>query len=166
MLEIMHGRVWKFGDNVDTDVITPSIYMDAPMEEMKKHVLEALNPRFPLEVQSGDVIIAGNNFGCGSSRETAPNAIQALGIAAVVAGSFGRIFFRNSIAIGLPIITCPQAGDLFQEGDEAELDISRAMVKNCTQGSSLTGEHLDKDILDILFAGGILALLKSHIREH
>ena len=165
MFAIVRGKVWKFGDNVDTDVITPGIYMDAPMEEMKKHVMETLTPRFPLEVQPGDIIIAGKNFGCGSSRETAPNAIQALGVAAVVAGSFGRIFFRNAIAIGLPIITCPQADGLFQEGDKAELDIPNATIKNLTQSSSIAGEPLVKDILDILFAGGILALLKSHIHE-
>lgn len=161
MLKIMRGKVWRFGDNVDTDVITPGIYMDAPMEEMKKHVLEAMNPRFPREVQPGDVIIAGKNFGCGSSRETAPNAIQALGVAAVVAASFGRIFFRNAIAIGLPIITCPQAAEHFQEGEEAELDIPQALVKNLTQDSTHSGEVLAGEILDILSTGGILAWLKS-----
>jgi len=161
MLKIMRGKVWKFGDNVDTDVITPGIYMDAPMEEMKKHVLEAMNPRFPREVQPGDVIIAGKNFGCGSSRETAPNAIQALGVAAVVAASFGRIFFRNAIAIGLPIITCPQAAEHFQEGEEAELDIPQALVKNLTRDSTHSGEVLAGEVLDILSAGGILAWLKS-----
>ncbi len=161
MLKIMRGKVWKFGDNVDTDVITPGIYMDAPMEELKKHVLEAMNPRFPREVQPGDVIIAGKNFGCGSSRETAPNAIQALGVAAVVAASFGRIFFRNAIAIGLPIITCPQAAEHFQEGEEAELDIPQALVKNLTRDSTHSGEVLAGEVLDILSAGGILAWLKS-----
>ena len=161
MLKIMRGKVWRFGDNVDTDVITPGIYMDGPMEEMKKHVLEAMNPRFPREVQPGDVIIAGKNFGCGSSRETAPNAIQALGVAAVVAASFGRIFFRNAIAIGLPIITCPQAAEHFQEGEEAELDIPQALVKNLTRDSTHSGEVLAGEVLDILSAGGILAWLKS-----
>jgi 3-isopropylmalate/(R)-2-methylmalate dehydratase small subunit len=160
MLNIVRGRVWKFGDNIDTDVITPSIYVDAPIDEMKKHVLEALNQRFPSEVRPGDVVIAGENFGCGSSRETAPKALQALGVAVVVAGSFGRIFFRNAIAIGLPIITCPKAAELFQEGDEAELDIPHAIVKNPSRGFTLSGEILAKDILDILSAGGILALLK------
>lgn len=161
MLKIMRGKVWKFGDNVDTDVITPGIYMDAPMEELKKHVLEALNPRFPQEVQPGDVIIAGKNFGCGSSRETAPHAIQALGVTAVVAASFGRIFFRNAIAIGLPIITCPQAAEHFQEGEEAELDIPQALVKNLTRDSTHSGEVLAGEVLDILSAGGILTWLKS-----
>lgn len=163
MLDLIRGRVWKFGDNVDTDVITPSIYVDAPMEEIKKHVLEALNPRFSLEVQQGDVIIAGKNFGCGSSRETAPNAIQALGVAAVVAESFGRIFFRNAIAIGFPIITCSKVSEYFQDGDEAELDIPRAIVKNLTRKTILSGEVLTKDILDILSAGGILSFLKLHM---
>lgn len=165
MLSIIRGRVWTFGDNVDTDVITPSILVDAPMEEMKKHVLEALNPRFPLEVMPGDVIVAGKNFGCGSSRETAPDAIRALGVAAVVAASFGRIFFRNAIAIGLPIIICPQAAEHFQEGQKIELDIPRAIVKNLTDGSIFSGDVLSKDILDILSAGGILALLKAQIKK-
>ena len=163
MLDLIRGRVWMFGDNVDTDVITPSIYIDAPMEEIKKHVLEALNPRFSLEVQQGDVIIAGNNFGCGSSRETAPNAIQALGVAAVVAESFGRIFFRNAIAIGFPIITCSNVSEYFHEGEEAELDISRAIVKNLTQNISFTGKIMSGDILDILSSGGILSFLKLHM---
>lgn len=161
MLRTIRGRVWKFGDNVDTDVITPSIYVDAPMDEMKKHVLKALNPRFPHDVQAGDVIIAGKNFGCGSSRETAPNAIQALGVAAVVAESFGRIFFRNAIAIGLPIITCPNAAGNFEDGEEAELDVDEALVQNLTWGTTLSGEIMTGEILNILSAGGILAWLKS-----
>ena len=165
MLTTVRGKVWKFGDNVDTDVITPSVYIDAPMDEIKKHVLETLNPRFPLDVQPGEVIVAGKNFGCGSSRETAPNAIQALGIAAVVAESFGRIFFRNAIAIGLPIIICSRVADIFQEGDDAELNIPQAIVKNLTQGSSLSGEILAGEILEILSAGGIIALLKGRIKK-
>ena len=161
MQNTIRGRVWKFGDNIDTDVISPSKYMDVPMDEMKKHAFEAINPRFPQEVKNGDVIIAGNNFGCGSSRETAPNVIKTLDVTAVVAESFGRIFFRNAIAIGLPIITCPGVSGSFEEGDEAELDIPGAIVKNISSGLTLSGEVLTKDILDILTAGGILALLKS-----
>lgn len=156
----IRGRVWKFGDDIDTDVISPTKYMDAPMDEMKMHTFEAINPRFSQEVKKGDVIIAGKNFGCGSSRETAPNVINALDVAAVVAESFGRIFFRNAIAIGLPIITCPGVSRLFEEGDEAELDIPGAIVKNTSSGLTLSGEVLTKDILDILTAGGILAMLK------
>ena len=99
-MNVIKGKVWKFGDNIDTDVISPSKYMEAPMDEQVKHVMEAINPKFSQEVKPGDIIVAGRNFGCGSSRETAPDLIKRLGIAAVVAESFARIFFRNSVAIG------------------------------------------------------------------
>jgi len=164
MNKIIRGRVWRFGDNVDTDVITPGIYIDAPMEEMKKHVLEALNPQFPKEVNPGDIIVAGKNFGCGSSRETAPEALKALGISAVIAESFARIFFRNAIAIGLPVLPCAGAAGAFQEGDQAELDVFKALVKNLTQHTTISGQPLSKDILSILTQGGILVLLRT-LRE-
>lgn len=165
MLEVIRGRVWMFGDSVDTDVITPGVYVDAPMEEMKRHVLEALNPRFPKEVKTGDIIVAGRNFGCGSSRETAPDAIKALGVAAVVAESFARIFFRNGISIGLPVLTCPGASGIFKEGEEAELDIHQARVKNLSTGASLQGQPLHEDILEIISQGGTLSLLQKMAEE-
>ncbi len=146
-------------------MITPSIYVDAPMEEMKKHVLEALNPRFAQEVKAGDIIVAGNNFGCGSSRETAPDAFKALGIAALIAESFARIFFRNAVAIGLPVLPCPGAVGSFQESDEAELDIFQAKVKNLSTGLILNGRPLHQDILEIISHGGMLALLKTQAEK-
>ena len=161
MVSLIHGRVWLFGDNVDTDVITPGIYVDAPMEEMKKHVLEALNPRFPKEVKAGDIIMAGKNFGCGSSRETAPDVLKALGVGAVIAESFARIFFRNAISIGLPVLPCPAVSESFQEGEEAEVDVTGAKVTNLSSGRILQGRPLAKDILDIISRGGTLALLKA-----
>jgi 3-isopropylmalate/(R)-2-methylmalate dehydratase small subunit len=161
MVSPIRGRVWLFGDNVDTDVITPGVYVDVPMEEMKKHVLEALNPRFPKEVKAGDIIVGGKNFGCGSSRETAPDAIKALGIGAVIADSFARIFFRNAVSIGLPVLPCPGAAKAFGEGDEAEVDIFGAQVKNLSSPETLRGQPLAKDILDIISRGGTLALLKA-----
>jgi 3-isopropylmalate dehydratase small subunit len=160
-MEMIRGRVWLFGDNVDTDVITPGLYVDAPMEEMKKHVLEALNPKFPKEVKAGDIIVAGKNFGCGSSRETAPDAIKALGVGAVIAESFARIFFRNAVSIGLPVLPCPGAYVAFREGEEAELDVSGAKVTNLSSNRILQGQPLAKDILDILSRGGTLPLLKA-----
>jgi 3-isopropylmalate/(R)-2-methylmalate dehydratase small subunit len=160
-MEMIRGRVWLFGDNVDTDVITPGLYVDAPMEEMKKHVLEALNPKFPKEVKAGDIIVAGKNFGCGSSRETAPDAIKALGVGAVIAESFARIFFRNAVSIGLPVLPCPGAYVAFREGEEAELDVSGAKVTNLSSNRILQGQPLAKDILDILSRGGTLSLLKA-----
>jgi 3-isopropylmalate/(R)-2-methylmalate dehydratase small subunit len=161
MMNSIRGKVWLFGDNVDTDVITPGVYVDAPLEEMKKHVLEALNPRFPKEVKAGDIIVAGKNFGCGSSRETAPDAIKALGVGAVIAESFARIFFRNALSIGLPVLPCPGASGAFREGEEAELDVSGAKVTNLSSNRILQGQPLAKDILDMLSKGGTLSLLKE-----
>ena len=161
MLDLIHGRVWLFGDNVDTDVITPGVYVDAPLEEMKKHVLEALNPRFPKEVKAGDIIAAGKNFGCGSSRETAPDAIKALGVGAVIAESFARIFFRNAISIGLPVLPCPGISGAFREGEEAEVDVFGAKVINLSSNRILQGQRLAKDILDMISRGGTLSLLKE-----
>ncbi len=160
-MERIRGRVWIFGDNVDTDVITPGVYVDAPMEEMKKHVLEALNPHFPKEVKAGDIIVAGKNFGCGSSRETAPDAIKALGVSVVVAESFARIFFRNSISIGLPVVPCPGVAAIFKEGEEAEVNIKECRVRNVSTGASLQGQPLHHDLLEILSQGGTLSLLKA-----
>ncbi len=160
-MDKIRGRVWVFGDNVDTDVITPTIHLQSALEERKKHVLEGINPKFPQEVKAGDIIVAGKNFGCGSSREAAPDAIKALGVAAVVAESFARIFFRNGISIGLPVLPCPGAAGIFQEGDEAEVDIDQAKVKNMKTGAVLDGQPLHKDILDILSQGGTLSLLQK-----
>lgn len=165
MVRLIRGRVWKFGDDIDTDVITPGIYLDAPMDEMRKHVLEVVNPRFASEVRPGDIIVAGRNFGCGSSRETAPEAIKALGIGAVVAASFARIFFRNAIAIGLPIISCPNVAETFDEGQELELDLTNARVRNVTTGAVLQAEALAPEMLDVLTKGGIASLLEEMVRD-
>ena len=164
MATLIRGKIWKFGDNIDTDVITPTKYLSLPHEEMKDHTLEPINPRFAREVQPGDIIVAGRNFGCGSSRETAVTALKALKVGAVIAESFARIFFRNSIAQGLPILTCPQAPQYFEEGDEAELDIKQATVKNVSQDNLIQGIPLAQDMLDILEKGGILSLLKEKVK--
>lgn len=164
MATLIRGKIWKFGDNIDTDVITPTKYLSLPHEEMKDHTLEPINPRFAKEVQPRDIIVAGRNFGCGSSRETAVTALKALKVGAVIAESFARIFFRNSIAQGLPILTCPQAPQYFEEGDEAELDIKQATVKNVSQDNLIQGIPLAQDMLDILEKEGILSLLKEKIK--
>lgn len=155
-MDIIRGKVWKFGDDVDTDAISPS-----GTTEVRKHVLEVLNPRFPVEVQPGDVIVAGSNFGCGSSRETAPSLLMSLGIAAVVAESFGRIFFRNAIAIGLPIIACTNVADSFAEGNELELDMDNARVTNVTSGKNMDAQPLPGEMREILSKGGIIPILKE-----
>ncbi|MBS7247326.1 MAG: 3-isopropylmalate dehydratase [Candidatus Jordarchaeales archaeon] len=159
------GTVWKFGDNIDTDLITPGKYMDLPLEELKKHVLEVVNPEFAAKVKAGDVIIAGANFGCGSSRETAPQAIKALGVGAVVAESFARIFFRNAVAIGLPVISCSKVAEAFDNGDEAEVDIEKAEIRNITKGITLKATPLSEDIKNVILKGGIIPLLKELAEE-
>jgi len=161
MDEIVKGKVWKFGDNIDTDVITPSVYFKLPMEELKKHVLDRIRPEFAREMKPGDVIVGGINFGCGSSREQAPVAIKALGVGAVIAESFARIFFRNAIAIGLPVIACPQISASFNDGEELNLDIRTAEITNVTRGKRLQAKPLPKEMLEVLSKGGIVPLLKA-----
>jgi 3-isopropylmalate/(R)-2-methylmalate dehydratase small subunit len=123
-----------------------------------------IHKTFTEECRPGDVIVAGNNFGCGSSRETAPDNLKKLGIGCIVAESFGRIFFRNSIAIALPVMACKGVSTLFAEGDQLELDFEKAWVKNLTKGNEIKGPALSSDLIRIVQAGGILALLKQESR--
>jgi len=164
-MKAIEGKVWTFDDNIDTDLIVPGQYLDAPMEEVVKHVLTSVNPDFVKGVKRGDIIIAGKNFGCGSSRENAPAAIKELGIHCIVAESFARIFFRNAIAIGLPIISCTGVSDAFEDGDIARIDIPKASVENRTKKQSLTAENLSDEMISILNKGGILELLKERVVE-
>jgi 3-isopropylmalate/(R)-2-methylmalate dehydratase small subunit len=157
----IRGRVWKVGDQINTDLITPGQYLTAPIEEVKKHVLEAINPRFAKEAREGDILVAGKNFGCGSSRESAPRALKALGISAVVAESFARIFFRNAVAIGLSVVPCPGVFPSFEEGEMLELDLESASVKNLTRNNQLQGKPLPKEMLEVLNKGGITSMLKE-----
>lgn len=160
-MKIIEGRVWTFGDNIDTDVIVPGQYLDAPIDEAVKHVLESVNPNFTKEVKEGDIIVAGRNFGCGSSRENAPAAIKELGISCIVAESFGRIFFRNAIAIGLPLLNCSGISEKFREGERALVRLSEARVENKTRKLTIDTVPLSEEMLNILNKGGMLALLKE-----
>jgi 3-isopropylmalate/(R)-2-methylmalate dehydratase small subunit len=160
-MEIIEGRVWMFGNNIDTDAIVPGQYLDAPIVEAVKHVLESVNPNFAKEVKEGDIIVAGRNFGCGSSRENAPAAIKELGIRCIVAESFGRIFFRNAIAIGLPLLNCSGISEKFEEGDRALVRLSDAKVENKTRKFTIDAVPLSEEMLNILNKGGMLALLKE-----
>lgn len=160
-MELIEGRIWKFGDNIDTDAIVPGQYLDAPMEDVVTHVLESVKSNFASDVKEGDIIVAGKNFGCGSSREQAPAALKALGFGCILAESFARIFFRNAIAIGLPILRCTQISQKFDDGDEALINLSEARVENRTRGESLFADPLSEEMLNIISKGGILALLKE-----
>jgi 3-isopropylmalate/(R)-2-methylmalate dehydratase small subunit len=156
------GKAFKYGDNVDTDVIIPARYLTTDDEtELAKHVLEDLDPTFAARVDSGDVLVAGANFGCGSSREHAPIALKGAGVAAVVAESFARIFFRNAINTGLPIFECPVAVKDISGGDEVDVDLAAGVVNNRTTGRSHTAEPLPEFVMEIVHAGGLVDWVRS-----
>ncbi|UCH87456.1 MAG: 3-isopropylmalate dehydratase [Dehalococcoidia bacterium] len=162
MENIIRGRVWKFGHNVDTDVMAPWSSLGQPWEERRKLVFH-IRPEFVEQVRSGDIIVAGRNWGCGSSREHAPENLKRLGIAVVVAESFGRIYFRNSVAMAFPNIVCPGVHDAFDEGDEMELDLATAQVRNLTRGVELQGHPYASEMLSILEKGGLLNVLRERL---
>src|SRR4030067_851436 len=138
---ILRGRVWKFGDNIDTDAIIPARYLNtSDPEELAKHVMEDADRNFASKVKAGDLIVAGANFGCGSSREHAPIAMKAAGIQAVAAKSFARIFYRNAFNIGLPIFESEEASEKIREGDEIEIDADRGKIRNITKGEEYTAK--------------------------
>src|SRR3989304_1233952 len=151
-MTLIRGKVWKFGDNVNTDVMAPGFAFKPPWEELKKVILH-IHPKFTQEAQPGDVIVAGKNWGCGSSREQAPANLKRLGLGCIVAESFGRIFFRNSVALAFPTIVCPGVAKAFEEGDELELELESARVRNITKGGELKGEPLSGDMLAIIAKG-------------
>lgn len=159
--EVVRGRVWKFDHDISTDVLSPGSYALDPVEVRKLHVLESVNPAFAPGVRPGDVIVAGRNFGCGSSRETAPENLKALGVACVVAESLARIFLRNAIAVGLPALVCTGVHAAFGDGDGIEIDLASGRVTNVGSGSDLQGESLPEEMREILAAGGILAVLRN-----
>jgi len=159
MESVIRGRVWVFGDNVDTDVMAPWNTLSLPWEERRKAVL-AVRPEFVERVQPGDVVAAGRNWGCGSSREQAPENLQLLGVAAVVAESFGRIYFRNCVAIAFPNLACPGIHAACADGDEVEIDVRSGRVHNRTRDLVLQAQRYAPDMLAILDAGGLLEVLK------
>jgi len=159
--DLLRGRVWKLDHNISTDVLSPGAYAVDPVEVRKLHVLESVNPAFASEVRPGDVIVAGRNFGCGSSRETAPENLKALGVACVVAESFARLFMRNAVAVGLPILVCAGAHEAFTDGDVIEIDLASGRVLNVDGGTELQGDSLPEEMREILAAGGILAMLRK-----
>jgi 3-isopropylmalate dehydratase small subunit len=152
------SKIFKFKNDVDTDQIIASQYLLLPnIDEMKSHAFESLDESFAAQVQPGDIIVAGENFGCGSSREQAPSVLKALGVKAIVAGSFARIFYRNSINIGLPVLVCKELAEHVQAGDEAELDLSAGQIT--ANGQTFTCTKLPPYMQTILSAGGLLAFL-------
>lgn len=151
------GHVFKYGDNVDTDVIIPARYLNATKgEELAKHCMEDIDKDFVNRVQKGDIIVAEKNFGCGSSREHAPLAIKCAGISCVIAETFARIFYRNAINIGLPIIECPEAAASIQAGHEVEIDFDSGVITDKTTGESFEGQAFPPFMQKIIGAGGLV----------
>ena len=151
------GKVYKYGDNVDTDVIIPARYLNAPSpDELAKHCMEDIDKDFVNRVQKGDIIVAEKNFGCGSSREHAPLAIKCAGISCVIAETFARIFYRNAINIGLPIIECPEAAASIQAGHEVEIDFDSGVITDKTTGESFEGQAFPPFMQKIIEAGGLV----------
>lgn len=154
---MIRGRVWKFGDNVDTDVIIPARYLNTTdPEELAKHCMEDADPEFPKKVRKGDILVAGRNFGCGSSREHAPIAIKSAGISCVIAESFARIFYRNAFNTGLLILECPEAVKDAETGDELEVDIDEGRITNLTKGKTYKIKPLPQFMKEILEDGGLI----------
>ena len=151
------GHVFKYGDNVDTDVIIPARYLNATDgSELAKHCMEDIDKDFVGKVQKGDLIVANKNFGCGSSREHAPLAIKCAGVSCVIAETFARIFYRNSINIGLPIIECPEAARSIEAGDEVEVDFDSGVITNKTKGETYQGQPFPPFMQKIISAGGLV----------
>lgn len=159
---ILKGTAWKFGDNISTDHIAPGRYfhLRSNLPELAKHVLEDADPEFASKVKPGDFVVGGRNFGLGSSREHAPTIVKVAGVSAILAKSFARIFYRNAINVGLPLLECDT--DKISAGDELEVDLASGIIKDKTKGIELTFHPLPRAMINILNDGGLVA----HIKEH
>ena len=158
----MTGKAHKFGDNIDTDAIIPARYLNtSDPAELAKHCMEDADPQFVKNVKAGDIIVGGHNFGCGSSREHAPIAIKAAGVSCVIARSFARIFYRNAINVGLPIIECPPAVDALKQGDAVTVDLATGKVTTPGAGKAFTIPPFPPEVRGIIDAGGLMKYLRQ-----
>lgn len=156
------GRVFKYGDNVDTDVIIPARYLNtSDAKELAAHCMEDIDTEFVKNVTDGDIIVANKNFGCGSSREHAPLAIKTAGVSCVIASTFARIFYRNSINIGLPILECDEAVKSIEAGDELEVNFDTGVIKNLTKDEEYQGEAFPEFMQNIINNNGLIGYIKN-----
>ena len=164
MNHLLRGNAWKYGDNVDTDVIIPARYLNTSNpQDLAQHCMEDIDPTFAKEIHLNDVVVAGENFGCGSSREYAPIAIKASGVSIVIAKSFARIFFRNAINIGLPILEHPTFSDECAVGDEIEVDLNEGKLRNLTTGREYECSAFPKEIQNLISKGGLINYTKDKL---
>ena len=161
---MLKGKVHKYGENVDTDAIIPARYLNiSEGPELARHCLEDIDKDFVVKVRPGDIIMATTNFGCGSSREHAPLCIKASGISCVIAKSFARIFFRNAINIGLPLLECPEAVDATDGGDTLEVDLARGRIENLTNGKTFTAKSYPDFMAELIAAGGLVPYTRQRL---
>lgn len=159
---MLQGKVFKFGDDIDTDIIVPATYLSTfDPKELAKHCMEYTDPDFYKQVKEGDIIVAGKNFGCGSSREHAPIAIKGCGVSIVIAKSFARIFYRNALNIGLYILECPEAADAISQGDEVKVDVDTGAITDVTTGKTFKAAPFPKFIQNIIECGGLVNAIKA-----
>lgn len=159
---MLKGKVFKFGDDIDTDIIVPATYLSTfDPKELAKHCMEYTNPEFYKEVKEGDIVVAGKNFGCGSSREHAPIAIKGCGVSIVITKSFARIFYRNALNIGLYILECPEAVDGINADDEVSVDVDTGVITNLTTGKTYQAQPFPKFIQNIIECGGLINAIKA-----
>ncbi len=159
---LIKGKVHKFGDNIDTDIIIPARYLvTTDVKELGTHCMEGVDAEFPRKVKEGDIIVAGENFGCGSSREHAPLSIKGCGISLVIASSFARIFLRNSINVGLPIVISEDISRNTAKGDELEVDLEKGEIKNLTQGKTFQVDPFPRFLHQIISSGGLMEWYKT-----
>ena len=164
MQKIIKGKAFIYGPNIDTDQIYPGRFLDLTNpEDVGKHAMEGADPGFVKEVQAGDLIVASTNFGCGSSREHAAVTLKAAGVGAILAESFGRIFYRNAINLGVPLVVCPGIGSMVKKGDVVSLDMATGKVTNETTGATAKAEALSEYVMNILASGGIKPLIKKQL---
>jgi len=162
---LLKGRVWKFGNDINTDAIIPGRYLNtSDPQELARHVMEDADKDFARNVKPGDIIVAGKNFGCGSSREHAPIAIKAAGIQAVVAKSFARIFYRNAFNIGLPLFESSEASEKIKGGDEIEIDADRGIIRNTTKREEYSANPIPSFMQELITAGGLVEWTKKKLK--
>lgn len=161
------GKVWKYGDNIDTDAIIPARYLNmSTAEELAQHCMEDVDTSYASGVQQGDIIVGGENFGCGSSREHAPLAIKGSGASCVIAKSFARIFYRNAINIGLPILACPDAVQETEAGDQLSVDLVAGLITNTRSGKNYQTSPFPSFIMDIIQAGGLVPFTRERLKSN
>jgi 3-isopropylmalate/(R)-2-methylmalate dehydratase small subunit len=160
------GRVWRFGDDVDTDAIIPARYLNiSDAQELARHCMEDADPSFANGIKPGAIIVAGKNFGCGSSREHAPLCIKAAGVSCVIAAGFARIFYRNAFNIGLPILESPEAAAASRQGDELEVDLGTGEIRNLTQGTTFTAQPIPPFMQELIRDGGLIKHVAKRLTE-